>query len=161
MKTRALCMFAFCVLAVGALVVFAQTVETDFHSQAELATRAQQLIARAEKNAKGSGNSTLGKYANQEVQFNVKTKSGISEMHVHWSDLFIITDGEATIVTGGKIPESTVESEGETRGATITGGHEQKVAKGDVLFVAPNTPHQMILAPGKTVTFINVKVKQP
>jgi mannose-6-phosphate isomerase-like protein (cupin superfamily) len=82
-------------------------------------------------------------------------------MHVHWSDLFIITDGEATIVTGGKIPESTVESEGETRGATITGGHEQKVAKGDVLFVAPNTPHQMILAPGKTVTFINVKVKQP
>lgn len=150
-----------CVLAVFALPVFGQTADTDFHSQADLAARSQELIARAQKNAKGSGNSSLGKFANQDVQFNVKTKSGISEMHAHWSDLIIVTDGEATIVTGGTIPDSRLESEGETRGVTIVGGHEQKVAKGDVLYIAPKTPHQILIAPGKTVTFLNVKVVQP
>jgi mannose-6-phosphate isomerase-like protein (cupin superfamily) len=155
---RVLCLGVFVVCA---SVAFAQTANTDFHSQAELAERSQQLIARAMKNAKGSGNSTLGKYANHEVQFNVKTKSGISEMHAHLSDFIIVTDGEATIVTGGTIPDSRLESEGETRGVTITGGHEQKVAKGDVVYIAPNTPHQILIVPGKTVTFLNVKVTQP
>jgi mannose-6-phosphate isomerase-like protein (cupin superfamily) len=161
MKTRLFRVLSLCILAVCASAVFAQTADTDFHSQADLAARSQQLIARAQKNAKGSGNSSLVKNPNEDVQFSVKTKSGIAEMHAHMNDLIIVTDGEATIVTGGTIPDSTLESEGETRGVTIVGGHEQKVAKGDVLYIAPKTPHQIIVAPGKTVTFLNVKVVQP
>jgi mannose-6-phosphate isomerase-like protein (cupin superfamily) len=148
-------------LTACAAVVPAQTANTVFHSQADLATRSQQLIARAMKNAKGSGNSTLTTYTNCVLQFNVKTKSGIAEMHAHSSDLILVTDGEATIVTGGSIPNSTLESEGEARGETIVGGQEQKVAKGDVLYIAPNTPHQILIAAGKTVSFLNAKVTQP
>jgi len=155
------CLFAAAVLAACTAVVPAQTAGTDFHSQADLTARSQQLIARAQKNAKGSGNSTLTTYTNCVLQFNVKTKSGIAEMHAHSSDLIIVTDGEATIVTGGSIPNSTLESEGEARGETIVGGQEQKVAKGDVLYIAPNTPHQIMIAPGKTVSFLNAKVAQP
>ncbi len=161
MKTRLFRVLSPCILAVCASAVLGQTADTDFHSQADLAARSQQLIARAQKNAKGSGNSSLVKNPNEDVQFNVKTKSGIAEMHAHMNDLIIVTDGEATIVTGGTIPDSTLESEGETRGVTIVGGHEQKVAKGDVLYIAPKTPHQILVAPGKTVTFLNVKVVQP
>ena len=161
MKTSSRHMLAALVLAVCIPAVQGQTANTDFHSQADLAARSQQLIARAEKNAKGSGNSTLTTYTNCVLQFNVKTKSGIAEMHAHSSDLIIVTDGEATILTGGTIPDSTIESEGETRGITIVGGHEQKVAKGDVLYIAPNTPHQIVIASGKTVSFLNAKVTQP
>ena len=161
MKTSLMCMLAALFFAVSAPAVPGQTPNTDFHSQTDLAARSQQLIARAQKNAKGSGNSILTMYPNCDLQFNVKTKSGIAEMHAHNSDLIIVTDGEATIVTGGSIPNSTLESEGETRGVTIVGANEQKVAKGDVLYIAPNTPHQIILAPGKTVSFLNAKVKQP
>lgn len=149
------------VLFACAPAAFAQTSTTAFYSQADLAARSQQLIARAQKNAKGSGNSTLTTYPNCELQFNVKTKSGIAEMHAHSSDLITITDGEATIVTGGTIPDSTLESPGETRGVTIVGGHEQKVAKGDVLYIPQNTPHQIMVEPGKTVSFLNSKVTQP
>ena len=103
-------------LALSTAPLRAQTAQTAqppasaYYSQADLAARSQQLIARAQKNAKGSGNSTLTTYPNCDLQFNVKTKSGISEMHAHNSDLIVITDGEATIVTGGSIPDSTVES---------------------------------------------------
>ncbi len=138
-----------------------QTATTDFHTQADLAARSQQLIARAQKNTKGSGNSTLVTYPNCDLQFNVKTKSGIAEMHAHSSDLIIVTDGEATIVTGGTISDSTLESPGETRGQTISGGHEQKVQKGDVLYIPANTPHQIMIAPGITISFLNAKVAQP
>ena len=160
MKASLRCLLTVAVFTAGTAVVQAQTASTDFHSQGDLAARSQQLIARAMKNAKGSGNSTLTTYSNCVLQFNVKTKSGIAEMHAHSSDLIIVTDGEATIVTGGSIPNSTLESEGEARGETIVGGQEQKVAKGDVLYIAPNTPHQIILAPGKTVSFLNAKVAQ-
>lgn len=161
MKTSSRHLLDVVVFAAYTTAVPAQTAATDFHSQADLAARSQQLIARAQKNAKGSGNSTLTAYANCILQFNVKTKSGIAEMHAHSSDLIIVTDGEATIVTGGSIPNSTLESEGEARGETIVGGQEQKVAKGDVLYIAPNTPHQIMIAPGKTVSFMNAKVAQP
>jgi mannose-6-phosphate isomerase-like protein (cupin superfamily) len=161
MKTRVSRLLSICALVAIASAVLAQTADTQFHSQADLAARSQQLIARAEKNSKGSGNSSLVKPANEDVQFNVKTKSGIAEMHAHMNDLIIVTDGEATIVTGGTIPDSKLESEGETRGTSITGGHQQKVAKGDVLYIPPNTPHQILLESGKTITFLNVKVAQP
>lgn len=161
MKISFRCALAACVSTFCVPAVLAQAAGTAFYSQADLAARSQQLIGRAQKNAKGSGNSTLTTYPNCELQFNVKTKSGIAEMHAHSSDLIIVTDGEATIVTGGTIPASTLESEGETRGATIIGGHEQKVARGDVLYIAPNTPHQIVLAQGKTISFLNAKVAQP
>jgi mannose-6-phosphate isomerase-like protein (cupin superfamily) len=153
--------FGVAVLAGWSVAVSAQTAVADFHSQADLAARSQQLIARAQKNAKGSGNSTLVTYPNCDLQFNVKTKSGIAEMHAHTSDVIIVTDGEATILTGGTIPDSTIESPGETRGLKIVGGHEQKVGKGDVLYIPRDTPHQIMVEPGKTVTFLNSKVVQP
>ena len=161
MRIRLGYVFGAAAAAACSVAVSAQTAATDFHSQADLAARSEQLIARAHKNAKGSGNSTLVKYPNCDLQFNVKTKSGIAEIHAHTSDLIMVTDGEATIVTGGTIPDSTIESPGETRGVKIVGGHEQKVAKGDVLYIPRDTPHQIVAEPGKTVSFLNAKVVQP
>jgi ribosomal protein L16 Arg81 hydroxylase len=35
------------------------------------------------------------------------------------------------------------------------------VGKGDVLYIPRDTPHQIMVEPGKTVTFLNSKVVQP
>jgi mannose-6-phosphate isomerase-like protein (cupin superfamily) len=103
----------------------------------------------------------MAEYGGQQIQYNAKTKSGIAEMHAHWADTFIVTGGEASILLGGTIPNARSESEGEMRGVAIVGGREHKLSKGDIVHVAANTPHQFILAPGQSITFLNVKVAQP
>jgi quercetin dioxygenase-like cupin family protein len=46
------------------------------------------------------------------------------------------------------------------RGTGIEGGQSQKLGVGDIVHIAPNTPHQLKLAPGKTFTYFVVKVHQ-
>jgi hypothetical protein len=72
----------------------------------------------------------------------------------------MVVEGEATLITGGKMVNSKTESPGELRGTGIEGGQSQKLAAGDVVHIAANTPHQLTLAPGKTFTYFVVKVHQ-
>ena len=64
-----------------------------------------------------------------------------AEMHDKTNHLFIIVDGEATFVTGGKLVNSKVISPGQTRADGIEGGVEHRLSKGDVITIPANTPH--------------------
>ncbi len=64
-----------------------------------------------------------------------------SEMHDKTNHVFIIVDGEAEFVTGGKIIEPKVISPGQTRGSGIEGGVVHHLSKGDVIVIPANTPH--------------------
>jgi quercetin dioxygenase-like cupin family protein len=48
----------------------------------------------------------------------------------------------------------------ELRGTGIEGGRSQKLSVGDVVHIQPNTPHQVMLTPGHTVTYFVVKVTE-
>jgi len=64
-----------------------------------------------------------------------------AEMHDKTNHIFIIVDGEATFVTGGKLVNPKVISPGQTRGGGIEGGTEHRLSKGDVITIPANTPH--------------------
>ncbi|MDE3180214.1 MAG: hypothetical protein KGM47_11230, partial [Acidobacteriota bacterium] len=64
------------------------------------------------------------------------------------------------LVTGGRLVGSKTVGEGELRGASIAGGHRQELAKGDIVHISPNTPHQLLLASGKTFTYFVIKVRE-
>ena len=64
-----------------------------------------------------------------------------SEIHQNTNHLFIIVDGEATFVTGGKITNAKEIGPGQTRGDGIEGGQTHHLSKGDVIAVPANTPH--------------------
>ncbi|MES2563888.1 MAG: cupin domain-containing protein [Pseudomonadota bacterium] len=64
------------------------------------------------------------------------------EMHDHTNHVFIIVDGEADFITGGKIVEPKVISPGQTRGSAIEGGTMHHLSKGDVITIPAGTPHQ-------------------
>jgi mannose-6-phosphate isomerase-like protein (cupin superfamily) len=64
-----------------------------------------------------------------------------AEMHDKTNHVFIIVDGEATFVTGGKLVNGKVISPGQTRADGIDGGVEHRLSKGDVITVPANTPH--------------------
>ena len=65
-----------------------------------------------------------------------------SEMHDTTNHVFIIMDGEAEFVTGGKMVDPKVTGPGQTRGSGIEGGVSHHLAKGDVITIHAKTPHQ-------------------
>jgi mannose-6-phosphate isomerase-like protein (cupin superfamily) len=65
-----------------------------------------------------------------------------SEMHDNTNHVFIIMDGEAEFVTGGKMVDPKVIAPGQTRGSGIEGGVSHHLAKGDVITIPAKTPHQ-------------------
>jgi mannose-6-phosphate isomerase-like protein (cupin superfamily) len=64
-----------------------------------------------------------------------------AEVHDKTNHVFIIVDGEATFVTGGKLTNAKVISPGQTRGDGIDGGESHQLSKGDVITIPANTPH--------------------
>jgi mannose-6-phosphate isomerase-like protein (cupin superfamily) len=65
-----------------------------------------------------------------------------AEMHGKTNHVFIIVDGEATFITGGKLINPKAISPGQTRGDGIEGGEAHHLSKGDVITIPANTPHQ-------------------
>ena len=70
-----------------------------------------------------------------------RDKPGKAEVHVGDTDIFIVIDGNATIVVGGKLIDPKEESPGEIRGSGIEGGTDYLLEKGVVLTIPRNTPH--------------------
>ena len=65
-----------------------------------------------------------------------------SEMHDTTNHVFIIMDGEAEFVTGGKMIDPKTSGPGQTRGSGIEGGVSHHLSKGDVITIPAKTPHQ-------------------
>ncbi len=65
-----------------------------------------------------------------------------AEIHAKTNHVFIIVDGEADFVTGGKMIEPKEISPGQIRGSGIDGGQVHRLTKGDVITIPAGTPHQ-------------------
>jgi mannose-6-phosphate isomerase-like protein (cupin superfamily) len=65
-----------------------------------------------------------------------------SEMHDNTNHVFIIQEGEAEFVTGGKLIDAKADGPGQTRGTGIEGGVSHHLSKGDVITIPAKTPHQ-------------------
>ena len=64
-----------------------------------------------------------------------------AEMHGKTNHVFIIVDGEATFVTGGKLTNPRDTAPGQVRADGIVGGTEHRLRRGDVITIPANTPH--------------------
>ena len=65
-----------------------------------------------------------------------------AEMHDNTNHVFIIVDGEAEFITGGKLVDPKVTDPGQTRATGIEGGVSHHLTKGDVITIPAKTPHQ-------------------
>jgi quercetin dioxygenase-like cupin family protein len=97
--------------------------------------------------------------------FNFRAKSTAApEMHNNWADLYYIVDGEVLHHTGGTLEGGTERTpgSGEFGGGKIVGAKVVRLAAGDIASSAAGVPHWWEVEPGKTVTYMTVKVmKQP
>jgi mannose-6-phosphate isomerase-like protein (cupin superfamily) len=101
---------------------------------------------------------SLGGWGNHSMSVVHREGSGEAELHETQSDILFIRAGDAAIVIGGTIPNGRTTTAHEVRGPRIEGGEKQLLHPGDVLHIAPRTPHQMILEPGQKLDYYAVKV---
>jgi mannose-6-phosphate isomerase-like protein (cupin superfamily) len=121
---------------------------------AQLATLAQMA------KASGSSGGTLGDYKSHAIKLSVRTASGGAEIHAHYDDIFIVTQGKATLITGGTVVDAQTGGDGETKGSRIQDGTSQTITKSDIVHIPAGTPHQLIIVPGDIFSTIVVKVKE-
>jgi quercetin dioxygenase-like cupin family protein len=95
---------------------------------------------------------------NHNFNLNFRGKSGNPEVHMAWTDIFYVIDGEATLRVGGTHEGGKENRPGEWGGGKIVNGTTQKVVAGDVASVPAGMPHMFELENGKTITYFTVKV---
>lgn len=149
------------IFAVAALAIpsFAQTggkaqVFSGKDISAQLATLGQT------SKASGSSGATLGDYTSHAIKLSVRTASGGAEIHAHYDDIFVVTEGKATLITGGTVMNAQTGNDGETKGSSLQDGQSQTITKNDIVHIPAGTPHQLIIGPGDVFSTIVVKVKE-
>ena len=89
-----------------------------------------------------------------------RTGPGQVEVHEKETDIFYITDGEATFVTGGKMIGGKQTRPNQWLGESIEGGEVHHLTKGDVITIPAGTPHWFRQVP-RSIHYYMVKVLKP
>jgi glc operon protein GlcG len=147
-------------MAITASTALAQAGGAKHYSAAELQRMAHKLEQQESFRATGLVDETLEKYPGSFTMLTVRNTSGVVELHEHYSDIFFVVDGEATLTSGGTVVNPKTTAPGEIRGSSVAGGVKQELGKGDVVHISPNTPHQLAIPKGKSFTYFVVKVKE-
>jgi hypothetical protein len=95
---------------------------------------------------------------NHNFNLNFRNKSGSPEVHMGWTDIYIVQEGEANYIYGGKLEGGKESRPGEWGGGKIVGGSTQKLVAGDIASAPAGMPHMFELDPGKTITYFTIKV---
>jgi hypothetical protein len=133
----------------------------DRYTPEQLTEKAQALRQQAEQSGTGSASVVLEKYPGHYTMLAFRERSGGAELHKEYADIDVILDGTCTLIVGGTIPDAKTTGPGEVRGASVQGGTSTILHKGDIVHVPANTPHQMLLPPGGTLTYFVIKALEP
>ena len=142
-----------------AIPAFAQQVVTPetttgvYMSAADIST----AVGKLPKNPLGSVPVfKIGPYnVNVEHRLGSPAEAQAGSIHDKDAELFLMLDGTATLVTGGKLIDA-VHMGDNWRGKGIEGGKSQKMAKGDFMLVPAGIPHWFKEVP-KSVQYFTVK----
>jgi mannose-6-phosphate isomerase-like protein (cupin superfamily) len=106
------------------------------------------------------GSAPLANYGNHNLMIIHREGSGQAEYHEKQADLFIVQSGQATLVVGGTVVDPKTTEPDEIRGPSIKDGVSKNLGPGDVVHIAAKTPHQLMLEPGKQITYAVMKVTE-
>jgi len=110
--------------------------------------------------ANGAAAVTLQKYGVDYTMLSFRSQDGGAEVHEKFADIFVIVDGSATLLSGGELANPATFAPGEIHGTGILHGTSNSLSKGDVVHIPANTPHQLLIPKGATLTYFVVKVKE-
>jgi len=85
--------------------------------------------------------------------------AGEVEVHAKTNHVFIIVEGEATLVTGGTMVNPRQTAPDQTRASSVTGGESHHLAKGDVITIPAKTPHWFKEVPTQTIAYYAINTE--
>ena len=144
-------------MRVGLLVAILAAGAASFMLAQEPATYVDQSKV-AEVFSKGGRLSSGSDYAASGAR---RTAPGQVEVHEKETDIFYITEGSATFVTGGRMIGGTMSKAGQWLGKDIEGGVTRQLKKGDFITIPAGTPHWFKEVPSTGITYYMVKVIKP
>jgi mannose-6-phosphate isomerase-like protein (cupin superfamily) len=118
------------------------------------------LIAAAQARAK-PGDSNIGQtllsLAPYKVQLEYRPARGSASVHESDAELIYVVQGAGAIQIGGTMQNVKRQNPTNLTGDSIEGGQTRPLAKGDVLLVPQDTPHQVVSVQSALV-FLTMKV---
>ena len=100
----------------------------------------------------------LGRGAGYTYAVTHRDSSGGLEIHAHFTDVFVIESGAATLMSGGSADGAKESTPGEWRGGTVRGAASRPLRPGDMVVIPAGTPHQMLLAAGERISYLAFKI---
>jgi len=100
---------------------------------------------------------TLVTASDLSVSGSHRTGPGHVEVHEKETDVFYVTDGSATFITGGTMMGGKTTKPGQMAGTEIQGGETHELTKGDVIVIRAGVPHWFKAIP-QSITYYVVKV---
>ena len=85
--------------------------------------------------------------------------AGEVEVHEKTNHVFIIVEGEATLITGGTLVGGKQINPDQRRGTSIQGGETHHLTKGDVITIPAKTPHWWKDVPTQTIAYYAVNIE--
>jgi mannose-6-phosphate isomerase-like protein (cupin superfamily) len=85
--------------------------------------------------------------------------AGDVEVHEKTSHVFIIVEGEATMVTGGTLVGARQTGPDQRRASSIQGGQTYHMTKGDVITIPARTPHWWKEVSTETIAYYAVNIE--
>lgn len=95
---------------------------------------------------------------NYKVHASHRDGPGMAEIHERDTDIVYVLEGIATLITGGEAVDTKTIAPEEIRGASIRGGSERRLVKGDVIIIPNGVPHWFKQVPGPLNYYV-VKVR--
>jgi mannose-6-phosphate isomerase-like protein (cupin superfamily) len=88
-----------------------------------------------------------------------RRQAGEVEFHERTNHVFVIVEGEATLVVGGTMVNARRTAADQIRAASVEGGTTYHMTKGDVITIPAKTPHWFREVPTKTVAYYAVNIE--
>ena len=84
--------------------------------------------------------------------------AGMVEYHDHTNHVFVVAEGEATLVVGGTMVDPKRTAPDQMRATSVEGGTTYHLSKGDVITIPAKTPHWFKEVPTKTIAYYAVNI---
>src|ERR1700679_4102438 len=88
-----------------------------------------------------------------------RREAGVVEYHDRTNHVFVMVEGEATLVVGGTMVDPKRTAPDQMRAPSLNGGTIYHLSKGDVITIPAKTPHWFKEVPTKTVAYYAVNIE--
>ena len=146
-----------CILVASLSVMAAHSAEPAKESGAKYLSAAEQRTAVA-KTKDGLVSSRIPTGASGPVVLLVRRDAaGEVEVHDALDDVFVVQQGKATVLVGGRVEGNKQTAAGEWRGGKIVGAQSYTLGVGDVLWIPAGLPHQVLVDKDGSFTYLAFK----